>query len=140
MANRNSRKQDAEQRPPQVSAVAAVQHFEATTYSGPLPQAEQLQKYEEVLPGAADRIIRMAEEQSAHRQEIERQIVASASRDSIAGVMSDSFLTSYSFFSAIRPGRSLFLYRGWASTYRAWRCMSSRPSSLLPLAQFIWKR
>lgn len=37
-------------------------------YSGPIPSANELKKYEDVLPGAAERIIAMAENQSRHRQ------------------------------------------------------------------------
>jgi uncharacterized membrane protein len=45
------------------------------SYSGPLPLPQQLQGYEEIVPGAADRIIRMAEKQSAHRIEIESKVI-----------------------------------------------------------------
>lgn len=37
------------------------------TYSGPLPAPEDLQKYENVLPGAAERILALAEKQADHR-------------------------------------------------------------------------
>ncbi|WP_417464579.1 DUF2335 domain-containing protein [Kordiimonas sp.] len=37
-------------------------------YQGPLPLASELRGYEEVLPGAADRIITMAEKEQGHRQ------------------------------------------------------------------------
>lgn len=47
------------------------------SYSGPLPHPSILDRYEQTLPGAADRIIKMAENQSAHRQEIERKVVSS---------------------------------------------------------------
>lgn len=46
-------------------------------YSGPLPKPEDLAKYEQILPGSADRIIRMAEQQGAHRQNLERVVVES---------------------------------------------------------------
>lgn len=39
--------------------------------SGPLPPPQQLAGYEAVLPGCAERIIRMAEEQAAHRRALE---------------------------------------------------------------------
>jgi uncharacterized membrane protein len=39
-----------------------------------------LQGYEEVLPGAADRILRMAEDQAMHRQHLERTVVQSKRR------------------------------------------------------------
>lgn len=44
-------------------------------YSGPLPLPSHLAQYDKVVPGAADRIIALAERQSAHRQSIENRIV-----------------------------------------------------------------
>lgn len=38
------------------------------TYSGPLPLPEDLAKYDRVVPGAAERILRMAENESEHRR------------------------------------------------------------------------
>ena|SRR2546422_501244 len=46
-------------------------------FSGPLPTPEALAQYEQILPGAADRITRLAEVQSAHRQGIETKVVDS---------------------------------------------------------------
>ncbi len=48
---------------------AILQH---TSFQGPIPHPEILAKYEDVLPGAADRIIQMAERESAHRQSLEK--------------------------------------------------------------------
>lgn len=45
------------------------------SYSGPLPPASEFAKYETVLPGAADRILGMAEGQSKHRKFIEKVVV-----------------------------------------------------------------
>lgn len=45
--------------------------IEISRFSGPLPPPEELVKYDRILPGAADRIIRMAEQQSIHRQNLE---------------------------------------------------------------------
>ena len=56
------------------------------TYSGPLPTASELGKYEQICQGAADRIIRMAEKQSEHRQNIETIVIKAASERSILGV------------------------------------------------------
>lgn len=60
----------------------------ASAYMGPLPPAEAFEKYEAVCPGAADRIISMAERQAAHRQAIEKKVVDSSSFNSEAGIMS----------------------------------------------------
>ena len=40
-------------------------------FSGPLPPPESLEGYERVLPGSADRILAMAEEQASHRISME---------------------------------------------------------------------
>ena len=64
---------------------SAMQHMlEVRTesqFSGPLPPPEILAKYNKVLAGAADRIISMAEQQSAHRQALERMAVEAGIRD-----------------------------------------------------------
>lgn len=52
-----------------------VQKTEA--FSGPLPHPDLLLKFNEAVPGAAERIIKMAEEQSAHRRDLERDVVSS---------------------------------------------------------------
>lgn len=47
------------------------------SFSGPLPPPDVLRQFDEVVPGAAERIIKMAEEQSAHRKELERKVINS---------------------------------------------------------------
>lgn len=54
---------------------------------GPLPSPEEFRKYEEICPGAADRILKMAEEQGVHRRELEKIVVKSDSRDSLWGLI-----------------------------------------------------
>ncbi len=56
-------------------------------YSGPIPHPDILRGFEEILPGSADRIIRMAEKQSEHRQEMEKKMVHAEDRDSLLGVI-----------------------------------------------------
>jgi len=47
------------------------------SFSGPLPPPDALERYNEVLPGAAERIIAMAESQHAHRQSLEKHVIHS---------------------------------------------------------------
>jgi uncharacterized membrane protein len=56
-------------------------------YSGPLPQPADLEKYNAIVPGAAERILTMAEHQAVHRQELEKKVVYSGSRDSLLGLI-----------------------------------------------------
>lgn len=60
---------------------------EANSFSGPLPPPAILKGYEDAFPGSAERILRMAEKQSAHRQEAERKMISTESRDSLLGVV-----------------------------------------------------
>lgn len=48
---------------------------EKSSFSGPLPHPDILQKYNNVLSGGAERIITMAEKQSAHRIAIEEYTI-----------------------------------------------------------------
>jgi len=70
---------------PQNGNMQAVVYSETT--AGPLPSAQQLEQYELIIPGAADRIITMAENQAKHRQELERIVVEAGARDSKMGVI-----------------------------------------------------
>lgn len=56
-------------------------------FSGPLPHPEILAKYDEIVPGAANRIIKMAEEQSAHRKDLERKVIQSDITNSKIGLI-----------------------------------------------------
>lgn len=49
----------------------------AASFSGPIPPPNILESYEHILPGSADRIIIMAEEQARHRQRLEKDIITS---------------------------------------------------------------
>ena len=56
---------------------------------GPLPPPEVLQRYEEVIPRAANRILEMAENQSKHRMQLEKN----DSRKSFFGLAAGFFLS-----------------------------------------------
>ena len=60
---------------------APVQTFsQSLTIKGPLPSATEFSGYEKVLPGAAERILGMAEKEAANRQEMEKEIVGKTFR------------------------------------------------------------
>jgi uncharacterized membrane protein len=46
-------------------------------WSGPLPHPEALERYNQIVPGSAERIIAMAEDQHDHRIEIETRVIES---------------------------------------------------------------
>jgi uncharacterized membrane protein len=50
---------------------AAILQLERHEFSGPLPPPEVLARYNEALPGGAERIVALAEEQASHRRRME---------------------------------------------------------------------
>ena len=58
----------------------------AQSFSGPLPPPQILEKYNQVVPDAAERIIAMAESQSKHRQSLEVTVIDSDIRNSRLGL------------------------------------------------------
>lgn len=52
-----------------------VARVQGTLFQGPLPHPEILAGYDQVLPGAADRIITMAEKNQAHRHALEAKVI-----------------------------------------------------------------
>jgi uncharacterized membrane protein len=56
--------------------VGHILREERRHYQGPLPRPEDFAAYERVLPGAADRILKMAENQAMHRQGLERRALS----------------------------------------------------------------
>ena len=57
------------------------------SFSGPLPHPSTLKGYEQICPGAADRIIKMAENQMHHRHDIEKKFLSTNSRNSFLGIL-----------------------------------------------------
>lgn len=64
----------------------AAQVF-AREFSGPIPSPDIMADYENIMAGATDRILSMAENQSRHRQSMESIKVKAESRDSLLGVI-----------------------------------------------------
>jgi uncharacterized membrane protein len=54
-----------------------IETVSSKTISGPIPSPEALQQYETICPGAADRIISMAEKNMAHRHSMEEELLSS---------------------------------------------------------------
>ena len=70
-------------------ATESVRH-----YSGPLPDPETLGKYDLVVPGSAERIIRMAEEEAKARRDNERKSIVHSITLTYLGII-------FAFFSVI---------------------------------------
>lgn len=63
-------------------ALVAAYHHE-----GPLPPPEQLAKYDEAVPGLAERIVTMAEDEGRHRRDLEQRDVRIRARGESLGLI-----------------------------------------------------
>jgi uncharacterized membrane protein len=83
----------------------------ASVYSGPIPPPDLLAKFGEIIPNGADRILKMAEEQSKHRRCIEKWAVIGGTILSYVGVgcaMIIAFGTLYFGSQLIREGHAIY--------------------------------
>ena len=66
----------------------------SASWKGPLPPPEVLRSFEEIVPGAAGRILDMAERQSDHRIQMEKTAIVGDSRRSYLGLAAAFILSS----------------------------------------------
>lgn len=89
--NRNQVPYPGKQIPGQQPNAIRVQQQEI--FAGPLPHPEILQKYESIEKGFANRIITMAENQSSHRQSMEKKDLLSDITLSYFGLCSATIIS-----------------------------------------------
>lgn len=70
--------------------ITSEQHFQ-----GPVPPPALLAGYDEIVPGAADRIISMTEKQLEHRLNIENKVIESKIKDSKLGMILGFFVATF---------------------------------------------
>jgi len=56
-----------------VTRMAAI----SVSYQGPLPPPEELEHFARIIPNGADRMMKLVEDQTAHRIEIEKHVIRS---------------------------------------------------------------
>lgn len=71
------------------------------TFVGPVPHPSILQGYEEIVPGAAERIIAMAESDMRHQQELEREALRLAGSQAKRGQIFAFVLSIIAFVACI---------------------------------------
>jgi uncharacterized membrane protein len=77
------------------------------SFSGPIPPPHILAMYNDVVPNGAERILAMAERQSAHRESMESQVV----RENLASQRRGSWFAFILAFTAILGG-VILIYLG----------------------------
>lgn len=78
----------------------ALQISEESHFKGPLPPPAVLQDYDIVITDGAERIMAMAEKQSAHRIEQESRVIRANTRDSLLGIVSGLTISISAFIVA----------------------------------------
>jgi uncharacterized membrane protein len=104
------------------------------TFSGPLPPPDVLARYNEALPNGADRIVKLAEEQAAHRRRMESRgqllLFAFALVALVGGIvliaLGESAVGLVPIIGAIGGLGGLFAYREYV-THRAARQLENPP-------------
>ena len=108
---------------------------ETVSFRGPLPHPNLFERYEEILPGAAERILTLTETEQSHRQQWENSALNGQNNDSrrahwmgfglgMTG-LSVAFLCAYLGLSNIVAASSIFLVIAGIGTTLVGR----RPSS-----------
>ena len=64
-----------------------IQISQSSHYSGPLPLPEDLARYDQIVPGAADRIIKMAENEMSHRHENDNRLAKNIVRTTVMSIL-----------------------------------------------------
>lgn len=72
----------------------------ASSFEGPIPPPQVLQQYNNIVPDAAERIIRMAEKQSNHRMDLEKRVVCSNIKKSYVGMGLATTIAIYGLYIA----------------------------------------
>lgn len=83
MDNESKKEQELPINDAEKKVVAARQTVQ---FSGPLPHPLILEHYNKIVPGAAERILVMAEKQSKHRRELEAKVISSEIKDAKLGL------------------------------------------------------
>lgn len=85
--------------PPERGArVSAAKH---ESHQGPLPHPDILRLYDGVVPGLAERIVKMAEREQAHRHEMDIRLLRSSNRRYLFGYLSSLLMIAATFGTAV---------------------------------------
>lgn len=82
-------------------AIQSISVSSFHSYSGPLPSPASLDQYNRIIPDGADRIMKMAENQSSHRIKIEELVIRGQVRESGRGQIFGLILSLLALGSAV---------------------------------------
>src|SRR5689334_10136460 len=76
------------------AAVPSLAAFavQSESFSGPIPPPALLERYNDIIPDGANRIMQMAEQQSTHRMDLEKRVVKNDVLQSRLGIAAGTLL------------------------------------------------
>ena len=77
-----------------IAEIVRAEMKQMEAFSGPLPRPADFREYEDIMPGAANRIMELAEREAAHRHATDNFRLKTESRDSLLGIISAAVLCS----------------------------------------------
>ena len=93
MSDKRPQTRNPQQQQVRARAVSGDQALQVEALSGLLPHPEMLREYEAILPGAAERLLQLAEREQANRNGLEKEdqalqklVIANAHRDRLTGL------------------------------------------------------
>jgi uncharacterized membrane protein len=92
MSSHNTHRHKVARSKTQDTELIVAQH---QMHSGPIPDPETLARYNEIIPNGAERILAMAEKQSAHRISTEKLVISKQLLQSQVGQWLAFFLTIF---------------------------------------------
>ena len=97
----NQRGQHPQQVPQQLPQQVTTRKVEVQQWSGPLPAPADLEKFNQIIPNGAERILAMAEKEQAHRIEYEKVGLPAAIRESRRGQILGAVISLIAVLGAI---------------------------------------
>lgn len=97
--NKSLARRPQQQKPPQQEN-HSLAHVKAE-FSGPVPHPSILQGYDNVVPGAAERILQMAEQDAVHQREVEKLIITETAAEVKRGQVFGLIIGVSAFISSI---------------------------------------
>lgn len=88
------------QQPQQQGQPGLSVHTQQMQWSGPLPPPAALEKFNEIIPNGADRIVKMAEAEQAHRHTYEKDGLAASTAEASRGQFLGAFISCLAICAA----------------------------------------
>lgn len=100
----------------------------AEQFQGPLPRPSDFAQYEAILPGAAERIVAMAEKQAVHRQALEKKVIDSDALHALVGTV---FGLVIGLFGLSVAGYCIYTGHDWAGAVIGGATLASMVGSFI---------